>query len=304
VGKLVGGTWRCVESYMAFLEHTPQQTLYQFCSLDGFKGIVASKALWYTDLQSSNDPRELKLGFEHFIDAIEFVREQDYPGPDGRFLQIVAHELVKEHETRQFFCACFSLLEDLLPMWREYGDGCRGIAIGFRPTAIISMPGRIQKVRYLNPDTPDDFRRLVRDIAGYFDPAHSANDIKYWLHAATSVLSALTALKHHTWEYEKEVRIICTQSPNADRSIPLSWHADGTEIFWKKPLSRTRGNECVEYKSFQFGRRKDGVFDFSRAIARVIVGSRCELPIDEVTSELRKNGFTDFDVIRSECFIH
>jgi hypothetical protein len=288
---------------MAFLEHTPKQTLYHFCSLDGFRGIVASKGLWYSGLQSSNDPRELKLGVEHFIDATAFVREQDYPGPDGHFLQMIANELLKQHANRQFFCACFSLVEDALPMWREYGNGCRGVAIGFRPTAIISMPGRIQRVRYLNPDTPDDFRRLVRDIGGYFDPTHSANDIRYWLNAATSVLAALTALKHHTWEYEKEVRIIFTQTPNADRSIPLSWHADGTEIFWEKPLSRIRGNECVEYRSFRFGRHKDGVFDFSRAIARVVVGSRCELPIDEVTSELRKNGFTDFDVVKSECFI-
>jgi hypothetical protein len=66
---------------MAFLEHTPKQTLYQFCSVDGFRGIVTSRALWYTDLQSANDPRELKLGFEHFIEAVEFVREQRLPRP-------------------------------------------------------------------------------------------------------------------------------------------------------------------------------------------------------------------------------
>jgi Protein of unknown function (DUF2971) len=288
---------------MALLEHSPRQTLYQFCSSDGFKGIIASKALWYTDLQSANDPRELKLGFEHFIDAMKFVREQDYPGPDGHFFQVITDQLVEQHGNRQFFCSCFSLLEDVLPMWREYGDGCRGLAIGFRPTAITSMPGRIQKVRYLNSDTADDFRRLVRDIAGYFDPAHAANDIRYWLNAITSVLAASTALKHHTWEYEKEVRIVFTQSHDADRSFPLSWHADKTEILWERPLSRTRGNQCVEYKSFPFGRRKDGVYDFSRAIARVVVGSRCELSIDEVTSELRTNGFTDFNVIRSECVI-
>jgi hypothetical protein len=249
---------------MAFLEHTPKQTLYQFCSVAGFKGIVASKSLWYTDLQSSNDPRELTLGFEHFIDAMEFVREQDYPGSDGRFLHMIEQELVKQHAHQTFFCACFTLQEDVLPMWREYGGGGLGIAIGFRPTAIISMPGRIQKVRYLNPDTPDDFRRLVRDIAGYFDPVHSPSDVWYWVNAATSVLAALTALKHHTWEHEKEIRNVFAQSPVGDRSTVISMHSDGTKIFWEKPLSRTRGNDYVEYKTFQFGRRKDGAFDFSR----------------------------------------
>jgi hypothetical protein len=288
---------------MAFLEHAPTQTLFQFCSVEGFRGIVASKSLWYTDLQSSNDPRELKLGFEHFMDAVNFVRKHDYAGADGRFLQVIPYQLIKEHERQQAFCACFSLLGDALPMWREYGDDYRGMAIGFRPTAIISMPGRVQRARYLNPDTADDFRRLVRDIAANFDPDHSPNDLSYWVNAASSVLAALTALKHHTWEYEKEIRLVFAQGRDADPSIPISNYTDGKPIFFEKPLSRIRGNECVEYKVFRFGRLKHGAFDFSRAIARVVIGPRCELSIDDVKSEMQKNGFVGFDTIRSECYI-
>jgi hypothetical protein len=188
-------------------------------------------------------------------------------------------------------------------MWREYGDEYRGVAIGFRPTAIISMPGRIQKVRYLNPDAAEDFRRLVRDIASNFDPDHSADDVVYWVTATTSVLAAVTALKHHTWEYEREIRFIFAQARKADRKIPISQFEDGTPIFWEKPLSRVRGTERVEYKTFQFGRRRRGTCDFSRAIARVVIGPRCELSIGDVSSKLQKNGFGDFDVVRSECYI-
>jgi hypothetical protein len=60
---------------MAFLEYRPTQTLYQFSSVEGLKGIATSKELWCSDLSTANDPRELTLGHEHFLNAIEFVRD-------------------------------------------------------------------------------------------------------------------------------------------------------------------------------------------------------------------------------------
>jgi len=287
---------------MAFLEYTPKQTLFQFCSIDSFRSVLASKVIWCTDLESSNDPRELKLGIQHFIEAVNFVRRVEYSGPAGQFLDKIADELTSGSRRQQAFCACFTLLSDELPMWREYGDNCRGVAIGFRPTAIISMPGRIQRVRYLNADTAEDFRRLIRELVSHFDPKHSPNDVKYWVTATSSLLAAMTALKHHTWDYEKEIRFVFMQGRNADPKIPISYFADGKPIFWEKPLSRTRAAELIEYKAFQFGRRRQAN-DPSRSISQVVIGPRCELSTDEVIAELRKNGFEEFSVTSSECSV-
>ncbi|MBY5393173.1 MULTISPECIES: hypothetical protein [Rhizobium] len=55
---------------MALLEYEPQQPLYHYCSPAGFEGILRSKVLWFHDLTRMNDPRELELGFEHFIGAL------------------------------------------------------------------------------------------------------------------------------------------------------------------------------------------------------------------------------------------
>jgi hypothetical protein len=189
-------------------------------------------------------------------------------------------------------------------MWREYGNNYSGVAVGFRPTAIASMPGRIQKVKYLNPDTPEEFRHLVREAASKFDPRHSLNDPLYWLEAGTSLFTAITALKHHTWSYEREIRFIHAQvREDPGRSIPVAEFSDEAPIFWSKPLSRLRSGSTVEYKSFPFGRRRNGVSDPSKAINRVVIGPRCALSVPDVTTLLKANGFEDFDVEQSECKI-
>jgi hypothetical protein len=289
---------------MAFLEYSPTQTLYQFCSADSFRKLIASKVIWCTDLESANDPRELKLGIQHLLDAMTFVRENEYKGPVGEFLERIISELTSGNARQQFFCACFSLLKDALPMWKEYGDNHRGVAIGFRPTAITSMPGRIQKVKYLNPDIAEEFRQLVRDIAGNFDPDHSPGDLIYWVTAASGIFAAVTALKHHTWEYEKEIRFVFAQvRVDPGSTMPVSEFSDGAPIYWETPLNRHRGGDLVDYKAFQFGRRKRGVYEFSRAIAQIVIGPRCALSVEETKSELQRNGFEGVDVVKSDCEI-
>jgi hypothetical protein len=291
---------------MAFLEYRPTQILYQFGSVEGFQGMVTSKEIWCTDLGAANDLRELLLGHQHFLDAIKFVRENEYKGTWGIFPDVIEKRIEQYRNNQQTFCACFSPLKDDLPMWREYGSNYSGVAVGFRPTAITSMPGRIQKVKYLNPETPEEFRQLVRDVAQKFDPRHSLDDAEYWLEALIRLFTAITALKHHCWAYENEIRFIHAQvrqepKPGAFRQV--AEFSDETPVFWSKPLSRSRLNETVEYKAFPFGRRTDGTSDPSKAIQRVVIGPQCTLSEADVRALLEFNGFEGFEVEKSECLI-
>ncbi|SNS38332.1 Protein of unknown function [Tardiphaga sp. OK246] len=289
---------------MAFLEYRPTQTLYQFCSVDGFRGILASKEIWCTDLNKGNDPRELKLGFQHFMTAFEFVRSSEFKGSVGDFLDKIKADVERYQNTQRAFCACFSLIKDGLPMWNEYGSNYSGLAIGFRPSAITSMPGRIQKVKYMSDSTPDDFRQLVREIAGDFDRAHSPDDLFYWIDAVTSVMAAIIALKHRSWAHEQEIRFVHMQtSEQASPEIPRAAFSDGTEIYWKAPLKRDGQRGSVEYKTFPFGRRAKSTCDPSRAIERVIIGPRCPLTRIEIQADLEANGFTNFVIEASDCQI-
>src|ERR1700720_3640971 len=112
---------------MAFLEYRPAETLYQFGSVEGFHGLIASKEIWCTDLAAANDPRELALGYQHFLEAMRFVRENEYKGSLGDFLDAIEKRIKQYRENRQTFCACFSMVKDELPMWREYGNNYEGL---------------------------------------------------------------------------------------------------------------------------------------------------------------------------------
>jgi Protein of unknown function (DUF2971) len=289
---------------MAFLEYRPTETLYQFCSVEAFRGIAASKELWCSDLAAANDPREMVLGYEHFLSAMKFVRENEYKGPLGIFLAAIQKRVAEYRDSQQTFCTCFSPVKDDLPMWREYGGNYTGLAIGFRPTAIASMPGRIQKVKYLNPNTAEDFRQHVRDIAAKFDPQRSQNDFLYRLEAGVSSFTAITALKHHSWAYEKEIRFIHAQLRKPQREMPqIAEFSDETAVLWSKPLSRPGQNGFVDYKAFPFGRRKDRTSDSTRAIHRIVIGPRCSLTETEIRTLLEKNGYAGFKIEKSDCQI-
>jgi hypothetical protein len=294
---------------MAFLEYKPTTTLFQYCSPDAFLGILRSKQLWLSDLASANDPREIRLGYEHFIEAVKSVRQNEYRGVRGQFLSKLADQLATYHKNSRAFCCCFSMAVDELPMWAAYGANYGGLAIGFRPTAVLDMPGRIQKVVYVNENTCEDFRRLVFDIAGAFDGTHDPDDLDYWIAAIVGAHSAATALKHETWQYEREVRMIHMRriaAPEKDEDPMFSITdllPDGKPIIWASPLERSSGTKSIKYLQFPFGRFRKGRFDPSRAIERVIVGPNCPLSPADVTEAMKEHGFEGFNVEKSICKI-
>ena len=153
--------------------YVPTETLYQFCSVANFRNIIASRLIWYTDLDSANDPRELKLGPQKFIEALRFVVENEYEGHSrDSLLRVVKLEEERSPGGAQRFSACFSLLHDELPMWREYGDNYRGVAIGFCPATISSMPGMIQESILCKPRHDGGFSELGEADYGQVSSRH------------------------------------------------------------------------------------------------------------------------------------
>ena len=130
-------------------------------------------------------------------------------------MDILGEYLARIHTSQRLFCCCFSLVRDELPMWNAYGDNYGGFAIGFRPTSLFKMPCRVQKVRYLRENTIEEFKNIVLDLATKFDALdRGADDLSYWITATSSILAAMTALKHMTWSYEQEVRLVYRERKN------------------------------------------------------------------------------------------
>jgi hypothetical protein len=294
---------------MAFLQYRPTQTLHQYTSVAGFLGIIDSKQLWFSDLASTNDPRELKIGYQHFIEALRSVRAAEYKGDVGSFLTFLGRQTDRFHEVQQAFCACFSALKDELPMWREYGAEGEGLCIGFRPTALFALPARFQKVRYVDPRVADDFRTLVLDLASQLDRAKDFDDLVYWVDATVSVMARVTSLKHASWAYETEVRLVYVQTKippdQHDQKIfsQTSLMPDDSPVYWTRPSERVGPSGTTAYLAFPFGRFRNGRCDPGRAISDVVIGPKCKLSANEIIEVMHAGGFMDFTVYKSECEI-
>jgi hypothetical protein len=138
---------------MAFLEFRPTGPLYHYCGSMGFDGIIDSGAIWLSDLQHANDPKELQLA-EIADRALGELIEKEITKPDWRMAYQRLSEVLNRLRPRfGMYSFSLSLRGDQLPMWQEYTDRGRGYCIAFRPTAFNYMTLRVQKVSYENPDS-------------------------------------------------------------------------------------------------------------------------------------------------------
>jgi hypothetical protein len=292
---------------MAYLQYRPTQTLFQYTSTDGFLGILRSKRLRLSDLRASNDPRELELGYERLMQALRTLLDDERQSENREGLSRLISSLAGYFERQQAFCCCFTLAVDELPMWGAYGQSYSGLAIGFRPSAILGIPGRVQQVQYLDAAQDKKFEELARNIAADVELYRNSKDILPWISAGANAVSVVMALKHQIWAYEKEIRIVYVQRierPEGTISnFPVSKMPGGEPLFWREPLERTAGTRAVKYVEFPFGRFRDGKFDPARSIKTVIVGPNCSLSIAAVEAELKEQGFYDCVVKKSDCLI-
>src|SRR5262249_43834219 len=133
-------------------------------------------------------------------------------------------------------------------------------------------------------------------------------DLNYWIPANASAFATVTALKHATWAYEREVRLVYVQPirpPDKDDDVfsIMSLLPDGEPVRWTKPRDRLSGPRTVRYLEFPFGRFRNRSFDPSKAIEKVIVGPNCPLTSNDVIATMKDNGFQNFEVTKSVCEI-
>ncbi|BCG88277.1 hypothetical protein MesoLj113c_43870 [Mesorhizobium sp. 113-3-9] len=289
---------------MAYFEYQPTTPLFCYTNTEGFQGIIRSKKLWLSDITASNDPRELQLGQQFLAEAIKNFKDNDVVGVSNRDVSGFLADLLRLERMSTHYACCFALDGDELPMWREYAAGGSGVSIGFRPTAITSIPGRVQLVRYAEDDMKEFFREMILKLAAVMG---KRNTLPHVL-AAAEALAVMSSLKHRSWRYEREVRIIFNQrneKPDPKDFIlqVVSSHPDGKQVLWREPLVRqSRGRE-VRYMDFEYGRYVKGTAEARRSIDTIYRGPKCEMSMAEINALLVAEGFVGFKVLQSECVI-
>ncbi|NMG38535.1 DUF2971 domain-containing protein [Chelativorans sp. ZYF759] len=289
---------------MAYLEHIPTRPLYHYTNEAGFRGILQSRELWLSDLQQSNDPRDLHMGLATLRQIMNNIRVRDYSQKTGDTLAKMIMKITRYFETDRLYTTCFTPYADNINMWREYGDGGKGYSIGFRPRAITDMHGRIYQVRYIDDDSHDDLYNLISEI---LKPIEIYGDgifhsIERELEIATALISIAGSLKHITWEYEHEVRLTFAAGDNRpSNQMPVSFFPDEREMQWKKFRTRQAGEKMIKYHSLPFGKFVGQENNPREAVFCVLLGPKSNLSEGDVKKILLDNGFSSFNVSSSTC---
>lgn len=284
---------------MAYLAYQPRSTLFHYTSTEGFTGIASSKKLWLSDIRQSNDPRELTLALDLMKSAI---RSDDISAQDRIFITELLDSVDYYRAECTLYACSFGLKGDEMPMWREYSSDYSGLCIGFRPTAVEAITGRMQLVRYIEDDISSYIKSSLLEISRQMGKQKSIMRAI----AASEVICIATSIKHRTWKYEKEARIIFSQRNTPPDPVDaftkyVGENADGTVVEWEEPQVRFSGDREIKYRAFSFGRRRQGKVDARKAIEVVYTGPKCAMSNAEVEEYLRNQGFEEFKVLSSEC---
>jgi hypothetical protein len=115
---------------------TPQERLYHYTSFTGLLGIVASRALWASDIRYMNDSAELKHTADLIHTEITHRIAAGHRKPDllNQFLDWVTHRITNGH---MLFASSFRSNGNLLSQWRGYSRLGKGVSLGFDPAYIL-----------------------------------------------------------------------------------------------------------------------------------------------------------------------
>lgn len=112
-------------------------SIYHYTSTEGLKNILMEKKLWFTHIQYLNDCEEVNVGMDIFnrrneeIIDIARIINPDIP---------ISSDDTSDTSNLHAFVCCFSLENDLLPMWNYYTKDTfnKGYNIGFDYRKLIT----------------------------------------------------------------------------------------------------------------------------------------------------------------------
>lgn len=266
--------------------------------------MLQSRELWLSNLEASNDPRDIHLGIETVVKISVELKERDFSKEEGIILNKIISGLRRQYKLSRMYTACFTPDGDNINMWREYGGSGTGFSIGFRPRAITDMHGRIYKVRYIDEKSHDDIYNLLSEI---FKPIEYYGntifeDVEKELDMIASLMTLVNSIKHNSWIYESEVRLtLSSPLEKASPLIPLSLSNDEREFPWRPHKTRKNNGKDVHYHSLAFGKYRGSSNDHKEAIQQVIIGPKSQLAKRDVAEILLDNGYANFEIMNSEC---
>ncbi|EKG0006034.1 DUF2971 domain-containing protein [Vibrio cholerae] len=258
VASLLGGRY-IFEVKMEF----PTDNLYKFSSFnENSISALAEQSVWFSDLNSLNDPFEVSIRYEvpenesekvaQYIEAVTIDREKvlnitreearniaefEYKkDPEGfcRKFEKAIEFVINEHSNFLNSLNVFSTSLDLpdenahhgnMLMWSHYGMGFTGFCLQFSASKFF------KSIQELNSESKIGYCKV-----DYVTESHVVNPIKYVPYITEDYFRAMQ-FKHEQWNYEGELRFI-----SGNYGLHKYSHDALTKIYigFKMPMSKQK----------------------------------------------------------------
>lgn len=278
--------------------------LFHYCSTAAFQSIISSRSVWLSALRLSNDTSEGQV-------VAQTMRR--LATANGLAQQTTDDLLSAVFNLEGFydgFGFCLSAERDLLSQWRAYGDDGRGVSIGFRMDYLRSLVSasqgsaldlNLREVRYDAQLQDDLVRPVFQELRRLLDSddefplgsnsraPHLATDSRITeldgrlavltlLQAAMPALLHVFSFKDCSFREEKEWRLLHL----------YDWLPEYSCSF------RAAGERLVPYHACALQ------MPLEAAIAEVVLGPKHITPVSVVEHFLRRSGFAQVRVTKSD----
>ncbi|GGY83688.1 hypothetical protein GCM10011613_30740 [Cellvibrio zantedeschiae] len=287
------------------LKNQKPNILYHYCSTPTFRSIIETRSIYLSLLSLSNDDTEGKIITKTIKD---FGTEQNISSEKSDFLVKLFEVFEIQFRSLGF---CLSGHDDLLSQWREYGNGGKGVAIGFSldylqkiSTDILNVDPKslfFTEVFYednvqneIRPLIEKLYRLLTDEIINGFNHSatHDLRDMdnsdlsklfnsdeqKKFLFLSLYLIQKIHSIKSSCFYQEKEWRLFDY----------LYLPSINTKIKYKE-----RNDVLTPYRVFNLPYLEAGIFQ------EIVLGPNHPTPIDIIKDFLRDNGFIDVEVRKS-----
>jgi hypothetical protein len=153
------------------------EVVYHYCSLDALYGILSSKSLWLTALESSNDKLELQLARKILQEALDELISEELSAELGTtFKKIQAaptdQSYKKYRPNYKYYGLSLVKDNDSLPHWERYANKSTGVCIGINISLMRNM-----FFTHSIPDILSNWLQTTEIIYSYEKQVNCAKDL-------------------------------------------------------------------------------------------------------------------------------
>lgn len=309
-------------------------TLYHYCSLDTFLCIVKNSSIWLSDVQKSNDSKELAWFRHQYYD---YISDKYKKTDDKNIKQIceiilsialedgynnvpswlrlssgeISNQLQEIFNSLRVYAFCFSELSDSLGQWRGYANDGKGVAIGFSKEYFESISGHKLSCPYFNFLLGNISYNNKCDYPKLFDEMFSLHDSSktdmFVLNSMFDLINVSALFKHPSFSEEREWRIIYLMNDYLITSDMLNF-----KNFDSISSEKYKNNFTIPKIDYTV-RETDilshieiGIKDISKAINSIILGPKCTATEKDIQHLLLRFGLLssfdsqDIKILRSD----